>query len=76
MSGEISDLSYFEVIMSVRVFVDVCVCVLLTGGMVEQPPMLPTVPSLSVLVLLCSTTCRRLLESLQEKRTGKSKLLL
>lgn len=70
MSGEISDLSYFEVITSVRVFVDVCVCVLLTGGMVEQLPMLPNVPSLSVLVLLCST-CRRLLESLQEKTHRK-----
>lgn len=35
----------------------------------EQLPTLPAVASLSVLVLLCSATCNRLLESLQGKRS-------
>lgn len=52
--------------------VGVCVCALLTGGMVEQLPVLPIVASLSVLVLLCSAMWRRLLESLQEKKTQEN----
>lgn len=50
-----------------------CVCVLLTGGIVEQLPTLPIVASLSVLVLLCSAMCRRLLESLSEEEKRKKR---
>lgn len=52
------------------------VCVLLTAGIVEQLPTLPIVASLSVLVLLCSATCRRLLESLPEEKNGRKGKLL
>lgn len=53
-----------------------CVCVLLTGGIVEQLPLLPIVPSLSVLVLLCSAICRRLSESLHEKTHRKKSIAI
>lgn len=44
---------------------------LLTGGIVEQLPVLPMVASLSVLLLLCSAICWRLSESLKNKQTKK-----